>query len=150
VTRVTFHINVGPKLPYACRLLRKAQQRFARVVVLAQRPALEPLSRALWTLSPTDFVPHCILPAPERLSHRSPLVLCDDLHWAPPADLLVNLCDAWPERCDAFERIIELVGLQDDERRQARQRWKHYLAAGCDVQSHDVQKNSDVAGASGE
>ena len=38
----------------------------------------------------------------------------------------------------AFERVIELVGLEDEDRQAARQRWKHYATRGYAIARHDL------------
>ena len=60
MTRIEFHFNTTDRLPYACRLLRKALGRNLRVGVIGAAATLRQLDAALWTFSAHDFLPHCM------------------------------------------------------------------------------------------
>ena len=49
MTEVEFHTGVADPLGFACRLLRKAYRRGARVLVTAPPERLAQLDRLLWT-----------------------------------------------------------------------------------------------------
>ncbi len=147
MTEVSFHFNVPDKLAYACRLLRKAVNGGARVVVSGDRQTLAQLDSALWTFSPLDFVPHCFVDSPVMLVANSPVVLGhsaqSDTPDAPtvtgiPTQVLLNLGLDHPDGFERFERLIELVGLGDDDRQSARVRWKHYAGRGYTITRHDL------------
>ena len=59
MTEVEFNFNVGDKLEYSCRLLRKAHAGGAKLLVTADPVMLAQLDQMLWTLSATEFLPHC-------------------------------------------------------------------------------------------
>ena len=59
MTEVAFHFNVPDKMNYVCRILRKASQAKARVVVSGPPKELQTLDEALWTFSPHSFIAHC-------------------------------------------------------------------------------------------
>ena len=63
MTEVSFHTGVSDVLGYACRLLRKAARKGARVAVCGEAALLQQLDRALWTFDPLDFTPHARLAA---------------------------------------------------------------------------------------
>jgi DNA polymerase-3 subunit chi len=52
---------------------------------------------------------------------------------------LVNLGDGVPDGFDTFKRVIEVVSLEDEDRQQARVRWKHYTSLGYDIERHDLK-----------
>ncbi|TFZ03189.1 DNA polymerase III subunit chi [Ramlibacter rhizophilus] len=139
MTQVAFHFNAPGRLAYACRLLRKATAGGATVVVAAGDETLDELDTALWTFSATDFLPHCRLPgASEAVLRHSPIVLSGAPLMAPHRDVLVNLGDEVPEGFEQFERVIEVVALDEDERQRARRRWKRYADQGLAIQRHDL------------
>ena len=47
-----------------------------------------------------------------------------------------------PAGFERFERLIELVGNVDDDRAQARQRWRHYADRGYAITHHDLAQRS--------
>lgn len=140
MTQVAFHSGLADKLGYACRLLRKAQRQGQRVVVTGEPALLSRLDVQLWTFEPGEFLAHARLRAgeavPEALRGPTPLWLADEPGAAPPAAVLLNLGPGEVPAFDSFERVIELVGTDDDERRAARARWRQYEAAGHTVMHH--------------
>jgi DNA polymerase-3 subunit chi len=141
MTEVAFHFNAPDKLGYACRLLRKAVATGARVVVTGEPALLRELDVALWTFSPLEFLPHCYAPAaaPE-VQARTPVVLADAPRNAPHQQVLVNLGAPVPEGFESFERLIEVVTQDDQDRQLARHRWKHYADRGYAIVRHDLQE----------
>lgn len=141
MTEVKFHVNAADKLLYACRLLRKAVGTGARVVVTGPSAQLGELDVMLWTFSALDFVPHCQGgAAPAAVQSRTPVVLADSLQAVPHHQVLVNLGPSVPEGFERFERLIEVVGADEDDLQQGRRRWKHYKDRGYDVTKHELQE----------
>lgn len=139
MTEVAFHFNAPDKLGYACRLLRKAFGSGSRVVVTGSPELLRELDVSLWTFGALEFVPHCHGAAQgERVQSRSPIVLAETPRTAPHQEVLVNLGEAVPEGFERFERLIEVVTQEDDDRAGARRRWKHYSDRGYAIVRHDL------------
>ncbi len=138
VTEVAFHFNAPDRVAYACRLLRKAVGSGAKVVVTGVPATLAQLDGALWTFSPTDFVPHCNLQSPPNVVAASPVILAASIESVPHQQVLLNLGHLVPEGFDRFERLIEIVGMDDEDRQLARSRWKHYADRGYAITRHDL------------
>lgn len=142
MTEVAFHFNAPDKWAYACRLLRKAVAAGAWVVVIAESESLDQLDSVLWTFSPLEFVPHCRWPAPPDVVQASPVLVTDTLEAAmldTHPQVLVNLGAAVPAGFESFQRVIEVVTLDDAERQFARVRWKHYADRGYAITRHDLK-----------
>jgi DNA polymerase-3 subunit chi len=140
MTEVAFHFNAPDKQAYACRLLRKAVAGGARVVVTAPADMLARLDTLLWTFSQTDFIAHARAPGDAELLAASPVVLTETPSAAglPHRQVLVNLGTELPGGFEQYERVIEVVSLDEDDRQQARSRWKHYTERGYAIQRHDL------------
>lgn len=139
MTEVAFHFNAPDKLGYACRLLRKAVASGAKVVVTGEPQQLRALDVELWTFAPLEFVAHCYAPASTpAVVGASPVVLSDSTDGMPHRQVLVNLGAEVPQGFEGFERLIELVTQEDDDRRLARGRWKHYADRGYAITRHDL------------
>ena len=138
MTDITFHFNVPDRLAYSCRLLRKAHQKSASVVVTGDRDVLEQLDRLLWSISAVDFVPHCSSTAFALTVAASAVVLADSLVGVDRDGVLINLGQALPSEFERFERFIEVVTLDESDRLAARQRWKHYASRGYALSKHDA------------
>jgi len=139
MTEVAFHFNAPEKVGYACRLLRKATATGARLVVTGEPELLRQLDVALWTFSPLEFIAHCYTAtAAGELVASSPVVLADTTRAVPHQQVLVNLGASVPEGFERFERLIEVVTQADEDRQQARARWKHYSDRGYAITRHDL------------
>lgn len=138
MTEIPFHFNVADKFLYACRLLRKACASGAQVAVTGEAEVLDELDQLLWSFSATEFVPHC------RAGHGSDflvsksVVLVDSPSASPHCGVLINLGLRVPPEFARFERFIEVVTRDRDERVAARIRWKHYADSGYSLQKYDI------------
>lgn len=130
MTRVDFHSNVPDKLAYACRLARKAYMAGNKVVLLAaDGEQLAALNAALWTISPTDFLPHVL--AGDALAAQTPIVLTDSMEAElPHHDILVNLSLQMPAAYEQFQRVFEIVAMDEHDAQAGRQRFLQYRKAG--------------------
>lgn len=149
MTEVEFHFNVGDKLAYSCRLLRKARAGGAKIMVTAEPNLLAQLDQMLWTFSSTEFLPHCRSEADPATLALTPIVLTpspsDPALKGSPHAVLVNLGQAVPEGFERFERFIELVASAEDDRLSARQRWKHYKDRGYALKRYDLSSPAESA-----
>jgi len=139
--RVDFHFNVEHRLQYACRVVRRARAADCRVLLFSRdADRLARMDAALWTFSALDFVPHVSIDSP--LAGRTPVLLAASLAGGGPAcPVLVNLDDDPPPELPSlkgrFERLIEIVSRDDEDRRRARERFRQYREAGFEPQAHD-------------
>lgn len=141
MTEVAFHFNVPQRLAYACRLLRKASQNQARVTVAAPQADLLALESQLWTFENDAFVAHCLWNAQPHVLSASPIVLTpvSELGASPHREVLVH----WghpqtPPGFESYQRLIELVSTEEEDKVAARQRWKHYADRGYPMSRYDV------------
>jgi DNA polymerase-3 subunit chi len=140
MTSIAFHFNAPAKLPYTCRLLRKAVAGGASVAVLGDAQTLGRLDELLWTFSPLDFLPHVLVQtAEEPQPSQTPIWLCTESMQGRKQQVLVNLTSHVPAGFDHYERIIEIVTPDEADRQTARQRWKQYSSGGFHIVRHDLQ-----------
>ena len=139
MTEIAFHFNAPDRLAYVCRLLRKAVAAEAQLVVVGPPDQLDRLDSDLWTFSASDFVPHCRAQAEPEVLSASPVVLAADTDGLSYRQVLVNLGDDVPAGFERFERVIEVVGLNDSDRQLARNRWRHYADRGYAITRHDLK-----------
>lgn len=139
MTEIAFHFNVPDKLAYTCRLLRKAHRSGAEVGVVGPVPLLGELDRALWSFEPLEFIPHASARlAGSALAPHTKMWLAADAADVPHHAVLVNLDESVPAGFERFDRLIEIVSLDDGDRQAARRRWKHYSDRGYDIVRHEV------------
>ena len=145
MTEIEFHFNVPDKLAYTCRLLRKAGRTGVKVVVTAEPEILSELDQWLWRFSPTEFVPHCMATSKNYMLALTPALLADQLENCPTDRVLVNLGLSVPYEFERFERIIEVVSGQENDRLVGRQRWKHYRDKGFALKQNDLSASRETA-----
>lgn len=141
MTQIDFYTHAEDKLRTACRLAAKAFGQELRVLVFCpDADTAGRVDRLLWTISAIGFIPHCF--ASDPLAPVTPIVV-DDGGAAPLHDqILLNLRPEWPPLFSRFQRLIEIVSLDDEDRRLARERFKFYRNRGYDIHTHDLSEGS--------
>ncbi len=82
--------------------------------------------------------------ASDRLAPETPIVI-DYLGTEPAHDqVLLNLKTEWPPLFSRFQRLIEIVSTEDEDRRLARERFKFYRDRGYEIRTHDLSKASQI------
>ncbi|MBA2413121.1 MAG: DNA polymerase III subunit chi [Burkholderiaceae bacterium] len=142
MTKIDFHFNVEHRLHYACRVIRKARAASKRAVVYTRHTdRLAQFDNALWTFSALDFVPHVYADSP--LAATTPVVLAADSASAPGSDVLLTLDDDVPPQFEDFfaryQRVIEVVSCDDEDRRRARTRFKNYRERGYEPTAFEAK-----------
>ncbi len=139
MTTIDFYTHVDDKLRTACRLATKAYQQGLRTVVFC--PDVDTARRVdhlLWTGASIGFVPHCR--PQDALAARTPVIIdhegADPLH----DEVLLNLRDEWPPFFSRFQRLVEIVSSDDEDRRAARERFKFYRDRGYAIRTHDLSQ----------
>jgi DNA polymerase-3 subunit chi len=139
MTQIDFYTHVGDKWHTACRLAAKAYARGLRVAVLCpDAEAAQHIDRLLWTASSTGFIPHCH--ATHELAERTPITISYDDGEPPHDEVLLNLRETRPPMFSRFQRLIEIVSTDDNDRANARDRFKFYRDRGYEIRSHDLSK----------
>lgn len=139
MTRVDFHFNVPDKLGYGCRLVRKVRQAGLRAVIYCDDgQQLARFDQALWIFAPLSFVAHTM--ADDPLATRTPVLLTDRSCDLPHHDVLVNLGSDTPEFFSRFERLVEIVTADENDRAAGRTRFRFYKDRGYPLSTHEVSR----------
>ena len=139
MTRVDFYSNAEPKLQVACQLVAKATRQHLRVVVYVPDESTARGFDKLWTYQAVGFAPD--YPAHRALASETPVVIARGDAEMPHYQVIVNLHADSPPSFGRFERLIELVGAGDDDRRLARDRYRFYRDRGYEIHHHDLSKS---------
>lgn len=127
------------RMRWACRLAEQAAEQGARVYVQTAGPSeAQRLDDLLWMYNDRSFLPHEIFSGAPP-SHARVMVMLGDAA-APPShrQLVVNLTDAIPAELEQYERVAEIVDVDPERKRIARERYKQYRERGCTLESHNV------------
>jgi DNA polymerase-3 subunit chi len=141
MTQIDFYTHVEDKLKTACVLAGKAYGRGLKVTVFCpDADTAQRFDRLLWTTPPTGFVPHC---APgDPLAGETPVIVDSRGDRLLHDEVLINLRPEWPPFFGRFQRLVEIVSLEDGDRAAARDRFRFYRDRGYEIRSHDLSKSA--------
>jgi DNA polymerase-3 subunit chi len=139
VTRIDFYTHIQDQNLLAQKLIEKAWQQKKTIWVRAANQAqAEAIDLGLWQLHLTSVIPHCLSDDP--LAKEVPIVI-DAKGLAPwHYDCLVNL---HPEQFDyfaRFERLLEIVSTDEQDKQFARLRFQHYRNRGFEIYTHNMSR----------
>lgn len=140
MTAIAFHFNVSNPTAYLCKLLRKVHGAGKTAVVLLAPDQVAGVSHALWTFDEAAFLPHATDADPAAVQARSPFLLTHQPSAGAGKQVLINTLGDMPQHYAQFERVLELVSLDEAARQAARQRWRCYGQAGVVIEQFDVAK----------
>lgn len=140
MTRVIFYSNVRNKQValsvLACRALAKGH---LMTLLTESEQEAKAYSDGLWQAEKVSFLPNILASAAlnNGLKNETPIVidwqderLCQD-------DILVNLTQQQLTVFSRFRQLIELVGIDEQEKTFARERFKFYRDRGYEIKHYD-------------
>ena len=143
ITRIDFAFGAPHRLRTACQVAYKHYLAGRSLLVYSsQAETLQRFDRLLWSFEATAFVPHAY--APDAETAEVPVVLCstpplsEATRLFPRMPWLINLDDNCPPDFAQFDRILEIVSAQPEDRNTARERWRQYAGAGLTLKAHDL------------
>lgn len=150
MARVDFHSQVGDKLSYTSRLIRKisalatVSEPLKKIVVMGAAAELSQLSQMLWNFGEHEFLPHCY--GDEETATFTPILLITKFNEEvfqdlPHQDVFIHLGQDFLQNIDQittrFERVIEIVSLAEHDVVAGRERYKRYRSMGLELFNHD-------------
>lgn len=126
-------------LRIVCRVVEKAFSAGHRIHVrLRSIDECEKLDALLWTYRDRSFIPHEISNVP--IEHCPVTISAgnDAKIDAHHGDMLVNVMHEIPENFMQFQRIAEIIDIQDESVRAGRERYRFYRENGLNPQHHEV------------
>ncbi len=145
MTEIDFYTHVADKDSVVCTLCAKALAREMRIVIYTvDATATERIDRLLWHSPPTGFLPHCR--SDHALVAVTPVVIAHNDDLIDHDDILLSLTPQLPPFFSRFRRLIEIVGLDEEDRQAARERYSFYRDRGYTLRSHNLGKRSTSRG----
>ncbi|NVJ49627.1 MAG: DNA polymerase III subunit chi [Gammaproteobacteria bacterium] len=147
MTQVEFYILEDEKpraaFRFAIEHIQKAYLNNRKVFIHTNsRRDAEAMDEILWTQDPSSFLPHSLhgdapgLNAPIEIGYG-------ELPNVRP-DVMVNLSDHVPEFHGQFERLIEFVCGDDEQKELARTRFKFYRDRGYPLQHFNIANRTNA------
>ncbi len=139
MTQIDFYTHVDNKLQTACQLVAKAYERKLRVLVFTPDVTMSnKLDTMLWTTPAIGFLPHALAGMP--IAAETPIIIDHQADDLAHDQVLVNLRDEWPPFFSRFQRLIEIVSVDENDRLAARERYSFYRDRGYPIKSHNLGK----------
>ncbi len=143
VSRVDFYVLAedapDARLRYACRLAEAAVERGERVYLqTASAAEAQRLDDLLWTFNDRSFLPHEIFSGAPASHDRVMIMLGHESAPATHRRLLINLTELVPADLGQYERIAEIVDVDPERKRSARERYKQYREQDCVLETHNL------------
>lgn len=137
--RISFYFNVRSREHALCQLVGKALAAGQTLNVLTESAAASAvLDRLLWEVPQHGFLPHC--DAQNEQAARTPIIVDHRPELLPTRPLLFNWTNQVASGFERYERVIEIVDTDPDQRSQARERWRAYHALGHTPDATDMQE----------
>jgi len=138
MTRIDFYFNAHDKYDVMRKLVVKVLNSGQSVFVYARDAAtVKQVDQYLWLNQPLSFIPHVLCSHP--LAGRTSVVIGDNPDCLPKPEVLINLDDSLPEAFAKFERMLEVVSEQGEDRVQSRDRFRFFKDRGYPVFTHDLK-----------
>jgi DNA polymerase-3 subunit chi len=146
MTRVEFIFNVEDKFAKAADLCEKVVAKGRQLTFVASDSAFySGLQNALWQTATTNFLPLYALNAAEHAAAQH-LPLHFFLHGAEASsaalqqdDVLIHFLPKTPVFFSRFRYLVELVGLEEQDKAAARARFKFYRDRGYEIKTTDIR-----------
>ena len=136
MTRVEFFFNVEDKLQKLAELSEKAIAKNVKLLMFTKnKEAAAEIQQYLWSL-PKQFLPNYL--ATDALASAAPIVVDWQGEKLFHDEVLVNLQHSQPLFFSRFRRLIEIVGVDEADKADARGRYKFYRDRGYEIKSYDA------------
>ena len=137
MTAIDFYTHVADRLEVAARLVAKAFVQHGSVHVLTPDAATtEDLDRRLWLKPPIAFLPHCRVGS--ALAGETPIWVDHVDDHPGPAAVLINLQAEPPSFFSRFERLVEIIGIDETDAAAGRARFRFYRERGYELRTHSL------------
>ncbi|MGD8525626.1 MAG: DNA polymerase III subunit chi [Thioalkalispiraceae bacterium] len=141
MTRVDFYV-LETSVPeerdkLVCRLAEKAYSLDHTIYIHTESPQqAQQLDNLLWTFRDGSFIPHQL--HNEQQSETCPVIIGHNHEPESHSEVLINAGNEVPLFFSRFERVAEVVTQDEQQREQARERFKFYRDRGYELETHKL------------
>ena len=143
MTKIDFYSGAEDKLHTACELSNKWMQNGMRVMLhtpdVATTQALDTL---LWCYPALAFIPHCR--SDEAAAAAMPVLIGHHTEPFPHSDVLISLHTVCLPFFSRFQRVIEIINQDTEDKRLGRERFSFYRDRGYEMQHINLQETQAV------
>lgn len=138
MTRIDFYQIDSDEAPllFTCRLIEKAYRQGRQIYIhtISEEQSIE-LDELLWSFRSDRFIPHVLQTTPDS----SPIKIGNDHEPEEHQDVLINLSQKVPDFFSRFDRVAEIVPLDEQSRQFARENYQFYKERGYSLHYHEMK-----------
>jgi len=123
---------------FACKISEKAYKMKKTIHISSpDKDYSENLSELLWNYKEESFLPNEIQ-TKETKENAKCILISHNQETSNKSDVLINLSEIEVDKCNRFERVIEIVLNQENSKKKARKRFVEFRDLGYKVKSHQM------------
>ena len=135
MTRIDFYQTSGDEHAFACRLIDLVYRKGHRIYVhTATEEQAKILNEQLWTFKEDSYVPHSL----HSEAIDVPIKIGFDHEPEEHQDVLINLSGQIPHFFSRFDRVAEIVPVDQNSRKSARENYAYYKERGYVLNYHEI------------
>ena len=133
--RIDFYQTSGDEHAFACRLIDMVYRKGRQIYVHTSTEELAiALNEQLWTFKEDSFVPHSL----HSEAMDVPIKIGFDHEPEEHQDVLINLSGQIPHFFSRFDRVAEIVPVDQNSRKSARENYAYYKERGYVLNYHQI------------
>lgn len=135
MTRIDFYQTSGDEHAFACRLIDLVHRKGHRIYVhTSTEEQAKILNEQLWTFKEDSYVPHSL----HSEAIDVPIKIGFDHEPEEHQDVLINLSGQIPHFFSRFDRVAEVVPVDQNSRKSARENYAYYKERGYVLNYHEI------------
>ncbi len=145
MTRIDFYQidSSEPALVFTCRLIDKIYSRGHRIHIhTSDAGQSEELDDLLWSFRPERFIPHSLCDTACSESEAADTVKISHMAEPDHQEILINISGSVPDFFSRFDRVAEVVPLDENSRKTARNNYRFYKDRGYPLRYNQMKERS--------
>lgn len=136
MTRIDFYFNVPNKLSLISNIVASALIKHRQVTIFeADEHQASKICETLWFGRPEVFLPTML--ASYELAKFTPVLVSWHESQLTQDDMLINLTVKEPKFFSRFTQLVEVVSVDEEDKKLARERYKFYRDRGYEIKNID-------------
>jgi len=129
---------------FACSIAKKAWSTGNRVHIHTQsEEKAKAMDDLLWTFRDISFIPHELYNDDSIVDEDTPITIGFGKGFPAQSQVIINLDLEIPAFASKFNRIVEIVGGDENNKKFARIRYKEYKGGDYETHDHKIDKLQD-------
>ena len=135
MTKIDFYQIYEEQINFACKLIGQVYRRGHEIYVHVNgQEEAEALDDQLWLLPEDTFIPHTL----QKTGLNAPIKIGFDHEPSDHQDVLINLSGVVPHFFSRFDRVAEIVPVEENRRQTARANYSFYKQRGYTLNYHQM------------